>query len=99
MINALRFIAKSIPAIAILLIVIQLIWSNTLVGSGRFVTSVDLQIAAIRQQNGLLEQEVASASSLMTIVTRAQEMGFIEPKSDQFVMIDGQTPVAFSRPQ
>lgn len=95
--NILRTIAKNIPLIVILLIVIELVWTNTLVRSGREVTSTDLAIADIRQRNEQLAQRVASASALTTISALARAAGFVEPTRSQFVMINGQMlPVALA---
>jgi len=99
MMNILRVIAKSIPVAVIILVVIEILWSNTLVVSGKQVSSVDLEIVSVREQNELLATQVASASSLLTIAVRAKDMGFIEPTSKQFVMIGSETlPVALNRP-
>lgn len=93
--NILEKIAKSIPLVVILLIVIELIWSNTLVTSGREVTSTDLAISALRQENEILSEQVASASALTTVAVRAHDAGFIDPKPSQFVMMNADTlPVA-----
>lgn len=96
--NLLRTIAKSIPGIVIILIVIEILWSNTLVVSGKQVSSVDLEIVSLRQENERIAQHVASASSLTTIAVRAKEMGFVDPTAKQFVMMSGETlPVALNR--
>ncbi len=100
MMNLLRTAAKSIPIIVIILVVTEILWSNTLVVSGKQVSSVDLEIAALRQKNEQLAQQVASASSLTTITLKAAEMGFVEPTGKQFVMIGNETlPVALNRQQ
>ncbi len=100
MINILRTVAKSIPGIVIILIVIEILWSNTFVVTGKQVSSVDLEIMALRATNEQLAQQVASASSLTTIALKAKDMGFVEPTSRQFVMIGNETlPVALNRPQ
>lgn len=93
--NMLRTVAKSIPLIVVILIVIELVWTNTLVKSGREVTSTDLAIASLRLQNEQLAQKVASASALTTIAARAKDAGFVEPSKTQFVMMSGDVlPVA-----
>lgn len=93
--NILQRIAKSIPLIVILLIVIELVWSNTLVRSGQEVTATDLDIANLRQENELLSQQVASASALTTIALLAKDSGFVVPTRSQFVMMNSDTlPVA-----
>lgn len=81
--------------IVVLLIVIELVWSNTLVRSGREVTSTDLAIAQLRDENEALREQVASASALTTIAARAKDAGFVDPKPSQFVMMNaGTLPVA-----
>ena|SRR5690348_16817601 len=98
--NILRSIVKSIPVIVIILAIVELLWSNTLVGSGKQVSSIDLQILSLQQENARLEQKVASASSLTTLAVKATEAGFVTPKKTQFVMIGNETlPVALNRPQ
>lgn len=93
--NLLRTLAKHIPLIVILLVVVELVWTNTLVRSGRDVTATDLAITSIRQQNEVLAQRVASASALTTIAAHAKDAGFVEPTRKQFVMMGGETlPVA-----
>lgn len=93
--NIFRYIARHIPLIVILLVVIELVWTNTLVKSGRQVTETDFSITSIRQQNELLAQRVASASALTTIAAKAKEAGFVEPTRKQFVMMGAETlPVA-----
>lgn len=97
--NILRTIAKSIPTLVIVLVVVEILWSNTLVVSGKQVSSVDLEIVALRAANEQLAQQVASASSLTTIALKAKAMGFVEPTARQFVMIGNETlPVALNRP-
>ena len=98
--NILRTIAKSLPGLVIILVIMEILWSNALVGSGKHVTSVDLEIMSLKEANEQLSQQIASASSLSTITVKATEMGFVEPTVKQFVMIGSETlPVALNRPQ
>jgi hypothetical protein len=91
---------RSLPLAVIILGVVEIILTNQLAGSGKAVRLVDLTVDDIRQQNELLEQRVASASSLMTIASRAYEMGFIEPAKSQYLTVAPQElPVAFNNPQ
>jgi hypothetical protein len=100
MMNILRTAAKSIPGIVIILVVIEILWSNTLVTSGKQVSAVDLEIVSLRAANEQLAQQVASASSLTTIAVKAKDMGFVDPTAKQFVMIGNNAlPVALNRPQ
>ncbi len=97
--NILRTIAKGIPLLVVVLVVAQIVWSNTLVGSGKEVSAIDRDISELRQVNHQLAQQVASASSLITVAVRAKELGFVEPTRSQFVMIGSETlPVALARP-
>jgi hypothetical protein len=100
MMNLLRTLAKSIPGIVIVLVVVEILWSNTLVVSGKEVSAVDLQIVSLRAANEQLAQQVASASSLLTVAAEAKDMGFVEPSPKQFVMIGNESlPVALNRTQ
>lgn len=95
--NILRTIAKSIPLVVLLLIVGELVWSNTLVASGRAVTTTDIKIANVRAENEVLAQEVASASAFTTIAVEASASGFIAPTAKQFVMMNtSNLPVALA---
>jgi cell division protein FtsL len=90
---------KRIPLIVVMLIIGELVWSNTLVSSGRQVTQTDLAITDLRRQNEELSQKVASASALTTIFSRAKDAGFVEPTASQFVQMNAYTlPVALIVP-
>ena len=89
-------IFRIIPLSAASLIVIEIVLVNASAGWGTKVQKIDMNIDAVQQQNNLLEQNIASASSLMTIAAKSEEMGFITPSNSQFVTIsDGQLPVAY----
>jgi len=90
-----KTIIKAAPVAAGILIVIEIILTNQLVGGGREVRSVDMTIDALRQENALLSQRVASASSLMTVAVRAAEQGFVPPAKSQFLTLNpSELPVA-----
>lgn len=92
-----RFVIKTAPFVAAILIVIEIIITNQLVGGGREVRSMDLSIDELRQANAMLEQKVASESSLMAISVRAAELGFIKPEKTQFLTLTpGELPVALA---
>ena len=80
----------------VFLVVAQLVWTNTLVGSGRDVRAVDVKIAALRGENEMLVAQVASASSLLTMAERVTAMGFVAPSKSQYVMIQESVPVALA---
>jgi len=86
---------KIIQWLVILLVIGELVWTNTLVRSGRDVTATDLAISELRRQNEELAYQVASASAILTIAQKAKEAGFVTPLPSQFVMMGGETlPVA-----
>lgn len=82
-----QLLLTTAPYVVIVLSVIELIVSNQFVGSGKLIRSVDISIDAIRSENEQLQQQVASASSLLTIHSRAMEIGFIDPKPSQYLTI------------
>ena len=95
--HIIRFMLTSAPIIAIVLAIFELVVSNQFVGSGKAIRSVDISVDALRSQNALLEQQVASASSLLTIHAKAKEMGFTEAQPTQYLTIaPSQLPVAFN---
>lgn len=82
-----RCIIRFSPLIASVLIVIEIIITNQLVGGGQEVRSVDVSIDELKQENAIIEQKVASASSLLTVSAKAIESGFIFPVKSQFFTI------------
>jgi cell division protein FtsL len=88
---------RLLPILAVTLAIIQIVLTNQLAGSGKKVRSVDITVDQIRQENDMLEQKVASASSLLTISAKATEMGFVEPSKSQYLtIVPEQLPVAFN---
>ncbi len=86
-----------LPLVAILLVIIEIVLTNALAPSGHRLHALDGAIDEIRQENALLEQKVASASSLTTISVRAKEAGFVEPAKSQFVaVVSADLPVALN---
>ena len=81
----------TLSAITLCLLVAQIVYSCMLVGDGKEIRRIDGKITAIGGENALLSEQVASASSLLTIGDKALSMGFTEkPKimtihKDQFV--------------
>ncbi len=95
-----RYILSIAPICAIVLGIIELIVSNQFVGSGKVIRTADISIDSIRSENAILEQQVASASSLMTIYAKAKDNGFVEAKTSQYLTIaPSQLPVAFNTTQ
>lgn len=92
-----RYFIRTLPLLAAFLAVMEIILTNQLAGSGKTVRSMDLSVDALRQENKLLEQRIASASSLISISSKAKDMGFIEPTKSQYLSImPEQIPVAFN---
>lgn len=95
-----KTILQIAPLAAGVLIVIEIILTSQLVGSGHWVRSLDMSIDTLRQENALLTQQVASASSLLTISAKAAEMGFVPPTKSQFLTLQaGELPVALNNPR
>lgn len=69
----------------------QIVYSCTLVGDGKEIRTIDGKISEIKGETALLSEQVASASSLITIGQKALSMGFTERPQvvtihkDQFV--------------
>lgn len=72
---------QSLPIVAILLVIIKFVVSNQLAFLGRYVGKFDRAIEAVEADNEKLSQQVASASSLVTLASRAKQMGLVEPSS------------------
>ena len=90
----------SVPVIAVVLAVVQIVLVNQSAGTGKTVRTVDITVDTLRKENELLEQRVASASSLATISVKARDMGFVEPDKTQFLTLGAsQLPVAFNNPR
>ncbi|HUD19703.1 MAG TPA: hypothetical protein VMR81_04640 [Patescibacteria group bacterium] len=86
---------KIIPVVIAVFAIIEIFCINELAGSGKVVESVDNSIASLRQENDLLDQQVASASSLMTIASKSQLVGFIVPNKSQYLTVTSdELPVA-----
>jgi hypothetical protein len=95
-----RTVIRISPIIAAILIVFEIILTNQLVGGGRMVRTTDMAIDTLRSENALLEQKVASASSLATVTVKAQEQGFVEPSKSQFLTLStSELPVALANPR
>lgn len=94
-------IGKSIvPTLAVVLAVVQIVLVNQSAGTGKTVRSVDITVDTLQKENELLEQRVASASSLATISVKARDMGFVEPDKTQYLTLGtSQLPVAFNNPR
>lgn len=64
------------PLVAVVLLVVEILVTNELAGFGKKVAQVDRAIDALREENQLLVEKVASLSSLLTIEEKARTLGF-----------------------
>jgi hypothetical protein len=78
---------KILPLCVVFLVVVEIILTNQVAGSGRVVHSVDIAIDSIRQENDELMERIASASSLMTISAKASTLGLRETEKSQYLTI------------
>lgn len=91
---------RMLPLCAGVLTVIEIIIINQYAGTGHTIYAIDDTINSLTYENTVLEQRIASASSLMTIASKAKDMGFTEPTKSQYLTITlEQQPVALHNPQ
>lgn len=81
-----KIIISTLPLFAIGLIVFQLFLTNELASFGEKILEIDAKIESLSDDNLRLESQVASASSLLTIETKAFELGF--KKSSSVIHLD-----------
>ena len=82
-----KIIRKIVPGIALSLIVIELLVTNELAGLADDVRSMETSLYLLEEQNDYLAAEVASASALSTIATKAQDVGFRKPLNSQYLAV------------
>lgn len=86
---------RLLPVIAVFIVVAKILLTNQFVPSGKQVRALDIAIDTVRAQNEILEQQVASASSLVAVSQKASEIGFVEPTKSQLLTVSGDhLPVA-----
>jgi len=83
-----------LPVFVIILIVSQILLTNELAGAGSKIQNLDTEYEMLVMENERLNQEIASASSLVTVKEKARTMGFVEGKS-YLTLSESQFPVAF----
>lgn len=91
-------IAASImfPLIAVGLFFVQIVFTNNLANEGSILKTVTAKAETLAYDNGQLEQQIASASSLLEVQKKACAMGFIEAKHVMTIS-QGQHLVALSQ--
>lgn len=87
-----RFGIRFLPLVAVIFLVVEILVTNELAGFGKKVAEADHAIDTIREENQLLEEKVASLSSLLTIEEKARALGFTTTPT---VIPLGQEDVAF----
>lgn len=68
-----------------LLVAIEILATTQLAGSGQEMRTIEQRIAVVKQENEILAQEVASASSLLTVSVRAKELGMVDVAPKQII--------------
>ena len=69
-------IARILPVIVVLLFVVEILVTNELVGFGGKVGDANRAIDALKEENQLLQEKVASLSSLLSVEEKARALGF-----------------------
>jgi cell division protein FtsL len=93
-----RFLLRPIPMFVVALVVAEIILTNELAGLGQEVGSLETHIDALKEENQLLREQTASASSLLTIAAQAQMLGFRDATPHQFLsLVPEQFPVALNQ--
>ncbi len=90
-----RLIGIFLPVTALVLVVIQIVISNEMASLGKTLGSVEREISLESEIREALATQVASASSLLVIRSRAESQGFVEPSAKQIIHIETSVPVAF----
>lgn len=85
----------SLPIVAVVLLVVQVIVSNELATLSGHMGQLDTQVSEAGDIHAFLETEVASASSLTALRERAGVLGFHEPMPKQIIALSPEVPVAF----
>lgn len=75
-IRIVRLGIRLLPLVVVLLLVVEIIVTNELAGYGKKVAETDRAIDVLREENQLLQEKVASLSSLLTIEEKAHALGF-----------------------
>lgn len=83
---------RLLPLMVVLLLVVEILVTNELAGFGRKVAQADRAVDTLKEENQLLQEKVASLSSLLTIEDKARALGFTTTPT---VMTIGAEDVAF----
>lgn len=69
-------ITRIVGSVVVLLLVVEILVTNELVGFGRKVGDANRAIDALKEENQLLQEKVASLSSLLSVEEKARSLGF-----------------------
>lgn len=69
-------IARILPVIVVFLFVVEILVTNELAGFGRKVGDANRAIDTLKEENQLLQEKVASFSSLLSVEEKARSLGF-----------------------
>lgn len=97
--NLLKFVATASVALAIVLLVVQVVISNRVGMLGKKLTGLESNIVQEKLTNNFLATEVASASSMLAQGERARHLGFREATKTDILVVDTTVPVAFGGPE
>ena len=64
-----------IPILVVVLVVVELLVTNELAGFGKRLAETDRTIEVVKEDNQLMNEKIASLSSLLTISEKARELG------------------------
>lgn len=92
MIRFIRSGIRILPFFVVILLVVEILVTNELAGFGKRVSQIDRSIDTLQEENQLLQEKVASLSSLLTIEDKSKALGFI---SSPPVITIGAQDVAF----
>lgn len=78
--------------LVLLLLVVQVLVSNSIANFGTTISQTENKIAELTQENQLLEEKIASSSSLLAVSEKAKTHGFVKEITPQYFSND--IPVA-----
>jgi hypothetical protein len=91
---------RFLPVFTAILIILEIISLNRFAGGGKELQRVNSLISDTNRENILLEERIASYSSMRAISDRAASMGYTKPIPSQYQILTGdQLPVALYAPR
>lgn len=90
--RSLTWMPKVLGVFALMLLVGQILVSNRIANSGSHLSEIESEISQLSHATTLLEEKIASASSLTTISQKAHVLGLT--KTSQPLYLSNEIPVA-----